>query len=119
MMRQNKQSFMTPSIVWDRRHAALCTRVAGTGKAQSYYIRSDNVFAVRALVHGDSMPQGFNSDSNTFRGISQSSLTRKMEPCGVWVLRATSSASLRSSSCTRTRTHQSPIGLLKHCTFAV
>jgi hypothetical protein len=49
---------MTPSIVWDRRHAALCTGIAGTGKAQSYYIRSNSVFAVQALVHDDLIPQG-------------------------------------------------------------
>jgi hypothetical protein len=49
----------------------------------------------------------------------QSSRTRKIEPCAVCVSRATSSARLRSSFWTRTRTHQSPAGLLKLKTLAV
>jgi len=49
----------------------------------------------------------------------QSSLTRKTLPSEVLVSRAISSARLRSSCKTLTRTHQSPTGLLKRSTLAV
>src|SRR5207244_13461059 len=45
--------------------------------------------------------------------------TKKIDPCGVWVSCASSSARFLSSPRTRTRTHQSPTGLLKHSTLAV
>jgi hypothetical protein len=51
--------------------------------------------------------------------LSQSSLTKNTLPSAVLVSRATSSARLRSSCNTLTRTHQSPTGLPKLSTFAV
>ena len=49
----------------------------------------------------------------------QSNRTRKTAPSGVSVARAISSARFLSSSRTRTRTHQAPVGLLNFSTWAL
>jgi hypothetical protein len=80
------------TVVHDTAHSSgfgdtprCSTEVARTGKARAYYIRSGVSFAVRVLLQSESIFDGLIQDLVHF-AVFQSSLTRKIAPCGVWVL---------------------------------
>src|ERR1019366_6825255 len=111
MIRQNKQSAISQSpLAWDYDHPA-------SQHGDRFSISLEETISLKLIdcrtISGIVIP------SAVLREYSQSSRTRNTDPSSVSVSWARVVARWRSSSITRTRTHQFPTGLTNFTTLAV